>query len=199
MHEGTFVFRSSRLAEPLSGWKLYRLRTENSVYELELQAAANASGRRCAVLTCVEPAARAGEVFEDSSPMLGTRSLFEVSPMEWIGGRLSVGTAETSLVQEVAFVSSRAEPSTLARLNTPRPQPAVRVAEPPPPPPPRKNLWDDFPTGHVQMAEAAASVLKSLCHREDLFFAVRADSVLERRLQLALAECRLMLEAMARR
>lgn len=195
MLDHTHVSKPLRIARSTDGWKVYRLRTENSVYELEVQEEAGSLGRRCVVLTRLEGAGGVGETFEDSQPQLGLKSLYALSPLEWIGSRLCVGTAQTSLIQAVEFVSDRAEPSTIARLKLPRPS----APRPPPAPPPQRNRWDDFPKGHVEMAEVAASVLRSLCHGEDLFLAVRADALLERRLKLALAECRLMLEAMLRR
>ena len=49
------------------------------------------------------------------------------------------------------------------------------------------------------LREAAASVLKAVCHRHDLRHAIEHDPLLVKRLEHALAECGLMLEAMERR
>jgi hypothetical protein len=183
MRDVTLCTKTTALAGSPLGWRVYRIQTQNSLYELEVQDAPRQGARRCAVLRCLEPRSRAGEAYEDSSPLVGTRSLFDVSPLEWIGARLFIGTAETSLVQEVDFVTSRAEPhAPTAPKAAPRPSP-----------------WERFPDGYVELAETTAGILKGLCHCEDLFFAVRSDTLLERRLQLALAQCRLMLDAMKRR
>lgn len=162
-------------------WRVYRIRTENSAYELEVQAAQANGERRCAVLTCVEPAERAGEAFEDSNPMIGGRSLFDASPMDWMGERLEVGTARTSEIRSVDFIEVASE------RRAPRRQQPRSEALPPP-------QWSPFPAGLVEMAEAAGSVLKAISHRPDLHRAIEGQPMLQRRLALALAECRLMLD-----
>ena len=218
-------------------WRVYRLTTVNSTYELEVQR--EGEPRRCVVLTCVSPPSRAGESFEDSAPLAGSDSLFAVSPLEWVGRSLSVGTARTSQVQSVDFLTARAEPESLARLQqqwkdreradldrdrsrlerdrrelerqrrqveeaqraAEKAAPAASPQEPPKQEEPaqKRRPWSPFPEGPVEMAEVAAALLKNVCHQTELFPAVRQDALLDQRLKLAFAECRLMLDAMMRR
>jgi hypothetical protein len=178
-------------------WRVYRIRTANSTYELEVQT--EGVGRRCTVLTRIEPA---GERYEDSAPQLDGQSLYAHSALDWIGKRLSVGTACTSEIQSVDFLTtaserSRPSPTTVfgsqsARAQASHAQPAVRVEE-------RRPDWAPFPLGFVEMTEAAASVLKSVAHRHDLWDALQGDPQLVRRFQLALAGCGLMVETLTKR
>lgn len=176
-------------------WRVYRIRTAHSAYELEVQT--DSGDRRCAVLTCVEPATRAGETFEDSSPQVGDQSLYAVSPMDWIGRSLAVGTARTSEVQSVDFIATTSGRASLPRAR--RPEPSAAAPAPRPPPREERNPWAPFPLGSVEMAEAAAGVLQTLCRQPDLFDAVAHDAHLAKRLRLALAQAGLMLEALERR
>lgn len=156
-----------------SSWRVYRIRTENSTYELEVEGPT--SGRRCVVLTRVEPA---GERFEDSSPQVDGQSLFALSPVEWMGRCLTVGTARTSALQSVDFI-------TTAEARSPRTVFAPAA--------PKPHAWSPFPAGQVEMAETAAVLLKLVSDHQTLADAVRGDPVLRERLQIALASCRLML------
>jgi hypothetical protein len=181
-------------------WRLFRIRTANSTYELELESAPGTHGRRCAVLTRIAPA---GESFTDSSPMANENSLFASSPMEWMGKCLVVGTARTSEVQSVDFVGANDRPVARKTASTTMPFGAApRAAEQTQhaahaEPKPRE--WAPFPLSHVEMAETAAMLLKAIVHRADLFPALKGDELAERRMTLSLAECRLMLEALNRR
>jgi hypothetical protein len=197
MTGNTMVFgASTRRSEK---WRVYRIRTANSTYELEVQGEVAGEARRCAVLTRVEPKEQAGQSFEDSAPRVGSAPLFDVSPMDWMGKSLCVGTAKTSEVQSVDFIKTSSGPTRTqqfpARVWTtgPAPAPAPARAEPPPP------AFAPFPLGTVELLEAAAGALKSVCHRHDLKAAIADDAHLVKRYQLALAQCGLMLEAMERR
>jgi hypothetical protein len=183
-------------------WRLYQVRTANSTYELEVQSASPDDARRCAVLTCVAPESRAGQSFEDSAPRAGEQSLYAVSALDWIGKCLTVGTARTSEVQSVEFISASDAPSSVTRASRPRAQSGsnqtlvfqssrAKAEEPPP--------WAPFPLGHVEMAEACASLLRALCHRHDLDAALSNHPAHRRRLELALAQCRVLLESLPER
>lgn len=186
MTNGTMVFGSAtRRSEK---WRVYRIGTANSTYELEVQGEVAGEGRRCAVLTCVAPPARAGVTFEDSAPRVGDGDLFALSPVEWMGKTLSVGTARTTEIRSVDFVKTASEVT--RRTFVPPPPPA------PPPPPP---AYAPFPLGQIELLEAAAGALKAIAHRHDLRGAIAGTPHLVKRYQLALAECGLMLEALDRR
>jgi hypothetical protein len=212
MSNATMVFGATMRRSEM--WRLYRIRTASSVYELEVQGETSGSSRRVAVLTCVEPAARAGESHEDSSPRSGDASLFDGSPLDWIGKPLAVGTIRTSVLQAVEFITSSStrtrsrtsftspaagpgwttSPPTSARPTTTTSPPATTAARSREPLP-----WSHFPLGEIEMMEAAASVLQTLCRRHDLPGAIAHDAVLQKRLKLALAQCGLMVETMTRR
>lgn len=176
-------------------WRVYRICTANSTWNLEVETE-QGKARRCAVLTCVAPPERAGRAFEDSAPSADEVSLFSLSPAEWIGKCLVVGTARTSQVQSVEFIGADEVRASIAKLQR---APGAVEASPRQDEHERRPAWAPFPAGHVEMAETAASLLKTVCHRHDLTLAVRHDPLLDRRLKLALAECGLMLEALSRR
>lgn len=184
-------------------WRVYQVRTANSLYELEVQEAGGA--RRCVVLTKLGADGAVLQTFEDSQPRLGDRCLYDVSPLDWMGQSLAVGTAVTSTIQSVEFLKqttgrTQRGPATMVFTNAPAPvtvaprasKPAP-VAEPAPPP------WAPFPLGCVEMLEAAASVLGAVCHRHDLSDALAKDPKLARRYQLALAQCGVLLETLSNR
>lgn len=189
MGSETMVFGAG--ARRSEKWRVYRIRTANSAYELEVQAEVGAGARRCAVLTCIEPASRNGEVFEDSAPQVGAQSLHAVSPMDWIGQPLTVGTARTSEIQSVDFIATTSARAQRGARQAAEPPPAPRREEP--------RTWAPYPLGSVEMAEAAASVLQALCHQRNLLHDLGGDPHLTKRLKLALAQCGLMLEALDKR
>jgi hypothetical protein len=195
MNSQTMVFGAEvRRSEK---WRVYQIRTANSTYELEVQGATPGDSRRCCVLTCVAPASRAGHRFEDSAPRAGDESLFAVSPLDWIGRCLVVGSARTSEVQSVEFVGT-SEGSAARRgagsnqtlvFNAPEGASAKPKAEEPP-------TWAPFPLGSVQMAETAATLLRLVEQRADLRARLRDEPLLRRRLENALESCRLVLSSL---
>ncbi|MBL8956534.1 MAG: hypothetical protein JNK82_37515 [Myxococcaceae bacterium] len=192
MSNSTMVFGSTvRRAEK---WRVYRIGTANSVYELEVQSESAEGARRCAVLTRVQPSASG--TFEDSAPRIGSESLYAVSQVEWIGKRLAVGTACTSEIVSVDFVKNASGPSRGQSMvfgaPVPKaPEPAPKQREPSP--------WAAYPQGEVEMLEAAASVLQNVCHRRELLRDLEGDALLLKRYKLALAACGVMLEALEKR
>ncbi len=198
MSSETMVFGiSARRSEK---WRVYRIGTANSTYELEVQDGPGKTARRCVVLTCVAPAARAGESFEDSSPQADEQSLYALSPMDWIGRSLTVGTARTSPVQSVEFVTATDLPPSQTRAPAGRSATAVHFGTRPlprqAPKAEERPTWAPFPLGYVEMAEAAASLLKAACHRHDLLPALEGEPLLEQRMSLALDQCALLLKAL---
>lgn len=191
---GTTVRRSEK-------WRVYQVRTANSTYELEVQSPTPGEARRCCVLTCVSPSSRSGQSFEDSSPRAGEESLYAVSPLDWIGRCLTVGTARTSEVQSVEFVSVADAPAPRRNGRSPDTtvfgQPSSAPASSSAKPASEETLhWAPFPLGYVQMAEAAASLLQLLNHRQDVQARLRDEPMLRRRLEHALSAARLMLEGL---
>lgn len=178
---GTEMRRSNK-------WRVYRIRTANSTYELEVEG--GVGGRRCVVATCVAPADRAGERYEDSSPQLDGADLHALSPVEWMGKCLTLGTLRTSALQSVDFVAAteaRSAPPSRTQVFTqhgPAPAPAA----------PKAPSWSAFPAGQVEMVETAAVLLKLVGEHRDLSQAVKDDPFLRQRLSVALSGCKLMLE-----
>lgn len=158
--------------------RVYRLRTANSTYELEVRE--RGAMQRCAVLSKLDGKNAVLQRFEDSAPRIGGRSLFDVSPLEWIGLRLAVGTVCTTELESVDF---------LERSSARAPAPASSAPTP----------WAPFPLGQVEMLEAAASVLGAVCHRHELLEALTNEPLLARRFQLALAQCGLLIETLMTR
>jgi hypothetical protein len=180
---GTEMRRSNK-------WRVYRIRTANSTYELEVEGGTDV--RRCVVATCVAPADRAGERYEDSAPQLDGASLHTLSPVEWMGKCLTVGTLRTSALQSVDFVAATEARSTPTRSRSmvftqhgPAPAPA---------PQPKPPSWSAFPAGQVEMVETAAVLLKLVGEHKDLSRALKDDPFLRQRLSVALSGCQLMLE-----
>lgn len=207
-------------------WRLFQICTANSTYHLEVQDAQPGETRRCAVLTCVKPESRAGQSFEDSAPRAGKDSLFAVTPLDWIGRCLEVGTVRTSDITSVEFLSLADAPST--RRAPPRRTTSgvgnetmvFRPSSPPADTPradphrtderrtePRRTderregetrQWAPFPLGFVEMAEVAAALLNGVAHQRNLRQALLAHPLAKKRLAIALDACRAMLESMER-
>src|SRR3954471_21089770 len=70
-----------------AGWVVYRIQTASSQYTLGVFGGSG-DRRRCAVLRGWSHGAHLSA--EDSAPLIGDKSLFEVSPSEWIGQRLRI-------------------------------------------------------------------------------------------------------------
>ncbi|MBL8933175.1 MAG: hypothetical protein JNM69_01400 [Archangium sp.] len=148
-----------------------------------------------------------GQTFEDSSPRAGGKSLFGLTPLDWIGKQLEVGTVRTSEVVSVEFLSmadapvSRktapvaASPSATmtfgATPSTPAPKQEPRQSEAP-------RSWSPFPLGAVEMAEVAAALLNAVAHQGDVEKAVASQPLMKKRLSMALETCRLMLQTIDR-
>jgi hypothetical protein len=81
-----------------TGWVVYRVHTASSRYSLGVFGGSG-ERRRCAVLRGWSHGTQVNA--EDSAPLIGEKSLFELSPSEWIGQRLRIGTTNTSPVQSV--------------------------------------------------------------------------------------------------
>lgn len=186
-------------------WRVYQIRTANSLYELEVQE--GDGPRRCTVLTKLDEKGAVLQTFEDSQPRIGEKCLYDVSPLDWMGQTLAVGTACTSAVQSVDFIrnspsrtlrmpAGSSRPATMvfgdSRSNTSAPKRQESVAEKPP-------AWSPFPLGSVEMVEAAANVLGAVCHRHDLLAALEGNTLLGKRYKLALAQCGVLLETLTNR
>ena len=89
---------------------VYRVTTQSSVY---LLGVVMHRGRRFAVLFGDEDGPHAELSMRDSDPLIGERSLWDVSSAEWVGHRLSVATMTTSAIRSVIRDSSSAAASGL--------------------------------------------------------------------------------------
>ncbi|MBM4777536.1 MAG: hypothetical protein GQE15_07505 [Archangiaceae bacterium] len=199
----TMVFGSN--ARRSEKWRLFQICTANTTYHLEVQDPRDDDSRRCAVLTCLSPGSRLGQTFEDSSPRAGGKSLFGLTPLDWIGKQLEVGTVRTSEIVSVEFLSMADAP--VSRKTSPVPGSSNATmtfgAAPSSAPAPRQEReaprsWSAFPLGAVEMAEVAAALLNAVAHQGDVEAAVASQPLLKKRLSMALETCRLMLQTIDR-
>jgi|JI10StandDraft_1071094.scaffolds.fasta_scaffold21881_3 hypothetical protein len=199
----TMVFGTN--ARRSEKWRLFQICTANTTYRLEVQDPQENDLRRCAVLTCLSPGERMGQTFEDSSPRAGGKSLFSLTPLDWMGKQLEVGTVRTSEIVSVEFlsmadapVSRREQPGsnsnqTMTFGTAPAP---VTKQEPRQSEAPRS--WSPFPLGAVEMAEVAAALLNAVAHQGDVARALASQPLAKKRLSMALETCRLMLQTIDR-
>lgn len=197
----TMVFGTT--ARRSEKWRLFQICTANTTYTLEVQDPRENDARRCAVLTCQSPGERMGQTFEDSSPRAGGKSLFGLTPLDWIGKQLEVGTVRTSEIVSVEFLSMADAPK--SRRTNPGSNATMTFGTPPPPAPkqePRQSeaprTWSPFPLGAVEMAEVAAALLNAVAHQGDVEKAVETQPLAKKRLSMALETCRLMLQTIDR-
>ncbi|MGQ0503726.1 MAG: hypothetical protein ACT4TC_00245 [Myxococcaceae bacterium] len=181
------------------GWTVYRVRTASSEYHLGLFA--GGMGRRqCAVLRGMSHGLGRSVDMQDSAPLVGGKSLFEVPPSEWIGKQLEIGTTTTSPVRSVdeerdrGIVTSITSAASLAVADSQQ-QPARTYVRPVQPAPPESE-WAPYPEDYVERVEIAAKLLRSAYQKRNLVEDLKARSELLERFQLGLSECFLMLKAM---
>ena len=206
----TMVFgANSRRSEK---WRLFQICTANTTYHLEVQEPRDGDVRRCAVLTCLSQGPRLGQTFEDSSPRAGGQSLFSMTPLDWIGRSLEVGTVRTSEIISVEFLSMRDAPAssrtapTSGRGSADNQTMVFRVApgaEPQGPHAERRQgqeprQWSPFPLGAVEMAEVASALLNAVAHQGDVARALASQPLAKKRLAMALEACRVMLQTIER-
>jgi hypothetical protein len=177
-----------------AGWVVYRIHTASSRYTLGVFAG-SAERRRCAVLRGMSHGTHINA--EDSAPLVGDKSLFELPPSEWIGHRLTIGTTNTSSIRSVDLeddpvvvtsITSGATVVTSSRQLAPTP------SEPPP-----RRPRPAYPADMVEYAETAAGLLRAVYTKEDLATDLRENPKLERRFKVAVGECFLVLKALGER
>ncbi len=182
--------------------KVYRVTTQSSVYLVGLL---EVQGRRFAVLQGEAGTRNESLTMRDSDPQIGDRSLWTVAPQDWVGQPLTIATMTTSPIRSVVQDHS-AESVALIRATQSSPalsQNQVRAtaivtgqraaprdeAQPQP---------TTYPETHVEYAESVAAYLRALLRRSTLFADVAQDSMLSRRLEVALADAVLSLERLAK-
>src|SRR6187402_11445 len=107
------------ILKPGISWRVYRIQTRGSEYHLGVFNGSD--GRRpCVVLRGLSRGLGQTVDLQDSAPLIGGRSLFDLPPSEWVGKALEVGTATTSAVQSV---QEEPDPSVVAALT----QAAARI------------------------------------------------------------------------
>lgn len=186
----TIIFSASG-----AGWVVYRVQTASSRYSLGIFAGSG-ERRRCAVLRGWSHGAHINA--EDSAPLIGERSLFELSPSEWIGQRLRIGTTNTSPVQSVELED---DPTVVTSITSFAPAvtssrqlaPASAESERP------RRQRSAYPADMVEYAETAASLLRAVYSKEGLADDLRGQADLERRFKVAVGECFLVLKALGER
>lgn len=185
----------------LVGWRTLRVQTASSRYHV---AFGPLDGRRVAVL---RGQSHGRSVLEtDGDARVGEASLFDVPSSEWIGLPLRVGAIVTS---PVASVVPEVDPSVLAQVHdwartgsysalvpasAPAPAPSPRAA-PPPAPAPASPL--EGAAYYLALVEAAAMRLRHARVAPDLRESFANEPVLRERFGEALAECLLLVKALA--
>lgn len=166
------------------GWAVYRVRTASSTYHV---AIAPAGARRFAVLRGYSVGV--GRVIDvcDSAPQVGDASLFDVAPGKWSGKPLAFGTTVTSHVIEAAPETDAAVRTVVTSALVARPVPSSERDRVP------------YPEDWVEHAELAAAVLRQLYQRKGLLEDIEQRPAMHERLNVALAECALLLRAIAGR
>lgn len=185
MSEKTVCASIGELARS-QGWAVYRVRTGSSTYHV---AIAPAGAGRFALLRGYSVGVGRMIDVRDSLPRIGDDSLFDVAPAAWSGKALAFGTTVTSPVIEAA-------PETDARLVTV--VTSALVALPPSSEAPERNHVP-YPEDWIEHTEAAAAILRHLYRRRGLLEDIHLRPELHERLSVALAECALLLRAIARK
>jgi len=165
-------------------WSLYRLGTQSgSEYYLAVFEG-DPENRALAVLERISGGPLQGSYFQDSAPLVGGRSLFEVSSEEWVGKELQCGTARTSPVASVAPLD---DPALLSVLTAQTLAPIERLPpRPQAPPPPERMVSPEERL--VEYVEDCAKLLHHVLRQRDRFDRTRADEELARRLALAVMD-----------
>ncbi len=199
----TMVFGAN--ARRTEKWRLFQICTANTTYRLEVQDPQENDLRRCAVLTCLSPGERMGQTFEDSSPRAGGKSLFSLTPLDWMGKQLEVGTVRTSEIVSVEFLSLADAPVSRRSTTAPGANATMSFGTAPAPvakQEPRQSeaprSWSPFPLGAVEMAEVAAALLNAVAHQGDVARVLASQPLAKKRLSMALETCRLMLQTIDR-
>ena len=180
-----------------AAWAVYRVQTASSRYSLGVYPGSG-ERRRCAVLRGWSHGAHVNA--EDSAPLVGDKSLFELSPSEWIGQRLQIGTTKMSPVRSVELED---DPTVITSITSGAPMvitsrqmaPVAASAEPERP----KRQRPAYPADMVEYAETAASLLRAVYAKEGLAGDLRGQVDLERRFKVAVGECFLVLKALGER
>lgn len=185
------------------GWTVYRVRTASSHYHLGVFEGGMGK-RRCAVLRGMSGGLGRAVDLQDSAPLIGGVSLFEVPPSGWIGKQLEIGTATTSPIQAVDEESDRTVITSItsgASLAPSGPRaPAGEVtAWRAPPPAQEASPWAPYPEDYVERVEVAAGLLRAAYQKKSLLEDLRDQRELLERFELGLSECFLMLRAIGAR
>jgi hypothetical protein len=200
MTEKTTVFSISAL-----GWTVYRVRTTSSRYHLALFLGDGSRRRKCGVLRGTSEGLGRSIDIQDSAPLIGGRSIYDVPPQEWVGSVLEIGTATTSPIREVAKEEDRAVvtsiTSSIVRAGGGSPTSikekpvaqAIVIADPKPEPPRRPA----YPEDHVEGLEQAANWLRMVYRKTGLVRDLERHPELLERFQMAFGECRVLMEGVA--
>jgi hypothetical protein len=155
MTEGTIAVR---FRDVDSSWKVYRVRTQKSIYHLGICGGRDGL-RRCAVLRSTNT----GDV-TDCAPLIAGKSLFDVAPDSWVGGCLEIGTTKTSPVlgvdveEDISIVRSITNSGVKMVMITPQGQAQLQPSAAD-----RSVVTSRrpaYPEDFVERSEAAASYLR---------------------------------------
>jgi hypothetical protein len=188
--ERTIVVSDSRRK-----WTVYRIATSSSEYHLGIFAGGTGR-RRCAVLRGRSSQGNSVSA-EDTNPLIGNTSLFDVPPAEWLGARLDIGTTRTSAVRSVELEE---DPAVIHFMT--RPLTNVALAEDSPRPSERRLYAATraaYPEDCIEQTELAAKCLTAVYAKNELLHDLKSQAELRRRFELAMGECFLLIKAMGTR
>lgn len=166
------------------GWSVYRVRTEASTYHV---AIAPPQAHRFALLRGYSVGAGRMIDVRDSAPRVGAESLFDVAPTSWRGKPLAFGTTVTSPVIEAATETDAMLVTAVTSALVPLPQSTG----------PSERDRVRYPEDWIEHTEAVAAILRHLYRRPGLLEEIQRRGALHERLNVALAECALLLRAIA--
>ena len=173
-------------------WDVYRVKTGWSVYLVGLH---HHNGRRSVVMRGEPGSAKQDLIVRDADPRIGDRSVWDVPIHEWPGHALDVATVITSPVESVARVEELRTIAAVTNVGVKSQRTAVAVVTgQTSSPKPGELRQRAYPESYVEHAEDAASLLRAIARKPQVFDDVGDDPLLRDRLRLALADCALVLE-----
>jgi hypothetical protein len=172
-----------------AGWSLFRVTTANSNYTVGLRQPSS-TARRVGALVGIA----SGINVRDTDPRVGERSVFELPTEEWIGKRLDFADVKTS---PVVRVMEETDVEVITHITTVGLEPLLKQR--------REELARDeqkasalaWPMTVLQYAELAQGLLKRVEHDRQAVEAIRNDPRAKTRLQIAVAGCVALADAIA--
>lgn len=168
-----------------SGWRVYRVRTQNSSYSVGLRL----SGKRVGALRGHSQSG--GDInVRDSEPTVGGVSVFDVAPNEWVGRALDFAGITTS---PVIAVSTETDANVITEITSPGARALVpRMEERD-----QRRPKPEHPVSILEYAEYAHSLLGYVSRDKEAIRLLARSEPWATRLKLALSGAVTMANAIA--